>query len=125
MTAETLLLDYGYTKVGDDLIPARPSSERWHKVDGGYECYALPTLTFGGGPPWGQLQEGGLVKVPYSQLPNFKQVSGLHPSVNPECFEWVWPEERLVEIYEHAPKSGPNPYVKVQDPDGSYHFETA
>jgi len=116
MTAKEQLLEYGYQQAGDDFVPARASSERWRSVPGGFECYAMPTLTFGGGKPWGLPQDGGFVKVPYRQSERFANASGLHPATHPECFEWVWPEERLVEIYAHAPKDGKaNPYLRQAD----------
>lgn len=113
--AAALLKDYGYVELGDGLlsvkgellyIPARTSSERWEKTDGGWHCYGIAARPFGGGEPWGRPMGGDLVQVPYTQTEAFANVSGLHPARNPEAFEWVWPEERLVEIYEHATPLG-------------------
>ena len=130
--AEALLLAYGYTTAGDGFYePARPSSERWRKVAGGWECYASAGASMGGGAPWGRVlmletvaqdADGnplqvatGFMQVPFTQSENYKNVSGLHPAANPEAFEWVWPDARLVEIYSHLAEPGGNKWVKVGD----------
>lgn len=118
--AAALLKDYGYAEVSDGLyVPGRPSSERWEKVKDGWHCYAVATPTIGGGQPWGKPLDGGLVQVPYTQSQTFENVSGLHPARNPEAFKWVWPEERVAEIYTYAtPLGADSPaYRKV---DGKY-----
>lgn len=114
--ASTLLKEYGYTEVQDGLfVPARPSSERWERVEGGWHCYAPVAASFGGGEPWGRVLDLGLMQVPYCQSEAFASASGLSPSRNPAAFEWVWPEERLVEIYEHVATPGKgNEWVKTE-----------
>lgn len=121
--AAALLKDYGYSEVSDGLfVPARPSSERWEKVKDGWYCYGPAGATFGGGPPWGKALDGGLVQVPYTQTEQYANVGGLHPAIQPEAFEWVWPDARLEEIYAHAPKEGPNQYRKTDE--GKYVKES-
>ena len=115
-TAAELLVKYGYTEVASNLfVPARSSSERWEKVQDGWNCYALPTPSLGGGEPWGQDMGTGFVRVPFCQSVAYVGVSGLNPARNPECFNWLWPEERLVEIYEHAVMGAENPWRKLDD----------
>ena len=115
-TAKELLLQYGYTEVSPGLfVPARPSSERWEKVEGGWHCYAPATAGFGGGDPWGKVLDGGLMQVPFTQTEAFKDASGLHPARNPEAFQWVWPEERVEEIYAHVAGPDGNEWVKTDD----------
>lgn len=119
-TAAELLNDYGYTEVQAGLfVPARPSSERWEKVTGGWQCYAAPAPTIGGGEPWGRPLAGGLLQVPYTQSGTYAAVGGLHPARHPEAFEWVWPEERLVEIYAHVAVPGKGNLWRKTD-EGEY-----
>jgi hypothetical protein len=121
--AETLLIEYGYTEVPVGLfVPQRPTSERWEKVDGGWHCYGPAVAGFGGGKPWGQpIQGSPLMRIPYTQAEPFANASGLHPADQPEAFEWVWPEARVVEIYAHVSKPGEgNKFVKVEDGKGGY-----
>lgn len=115
-TVEKLLTDYGYREVGNGLFePARPSSERWRNVPGGWECFSPPTIPFGGGAPWGRPIDGGWIQVPFSQKESFKNAGGLHPLENPEAFEWIWPEERLREIYEHTSGKDGNHWIKTDE----------
>ena len=91
--------------------PARPSSERWRRVAGGWECYALPTPAIGGGAPWGAVVEGTpFIRVPYRAL-----FGGAHPATDPQAFEWIWPDSRLQEIYAHvAERDIGNPWHKTE-----------
>lgn len=128
MEVETLLKEYGYTEVNPGIfMPARPSSEVWVKVEGGWNCYAVASSAVGGGAPWGKRTDSGRVQVPFTQKTEFADIGGLHPA-NPEheaMFEWVWPDERLVEIYTYAPKHGEgNQFTKVQNKDGTYTFKS-
>lgn len=123
---ETLLKEHGFTEVSEGkFIPERPSSERWERAGDGWYCYAPPSPTFGGGAPWGRAVSAALMQVPFKQRDSFANVSGLHPSDHPEQFEWVWPDERVNEIYAYAVTDGDkgNQFVKVQNDDGTYHFE--
>jgi hypothetical protein len=114
---------YGYRQDGDWFVPGRPSSERWQRVEGGYACYTPITAAFGGGMPWGRVVPGeGIMQVPWTQKPEYANASGLHPSVNPDTFEWVWSQERLEEIYEHAVPAGENPWVKETDESGAVSY---
>lgn len=88
------------------FAPSRPSRERWEKVDGGWLCFGFATSGIVGGEPWGLPAGPGRMQVPYRQLESYATVGGLHPVHNPEAFEWVWPEERVLEIFEYAPKNG-------------------
>lgn len=115
-SASDLLIDYGYTEVSDGLfVPGRPSSERWEKVDGGFNCYVPAAAGINGGDPWGKVLEGGLMQVPFTQTEAYKDASGLHPARQPEAFEWVWPEERVVEIYAHTAGANGNEWVRNED----------
>lgn len=121
MSAAELLVDYGYTEMEVDgrkvYTPARPSSERWEAVDGGFHCYGLPAAGFGGGKPWGRVLSPVLMQIPFKQSELFANASGLHPADHPDAFEWVWPSERVEQIYRYAPREGANSpqYVKVTD----------
>lgn len=44
----------------------------------------------------------GYVKVPYGQLPRFADVGGLNPTKHADCFEWIWPETAVKEIYAYV-----------------------
>lgn len=116
-TASQLLIDSGlYSEVQTGLFaPVRPSSEHWEKTEGGWHCYTRPTLSIGGGEPWGKVLDGGLMQLPFSQAPAFAEASGLHPARNPEAYIWEWPEERLVEIYTYASPDGDNPWRKTDE----------
>lgn len=93
MTTDELLLNYGYTGGPDVFLPARPSSERWERTDGGWLCYR------------------GAEQVPFRCIQG--GVNPQRPQDAPEAFEWVWPDERLQEIYAHAVRDGDNPWVKT------------
>lgn len=116
-SAAELLIEYGYIEVAPGMFqPARPSSERWEATTGGWYCYTAISGGVMGGAPWGQKVSDALMKVPYKQSEVFANASGLHPATHPECFDWVWPEARIVEIYAHAPKNNEgNKYHKSED----------
>lgn len=119
-TTEDLLTAYGYSEISDGLFVRlnRPASERWISADGdGWYCYAPETPGIAGGDPWGDVIPGGLMRVPYRQTEAFKEASGLHPARNPECFEWIWPDERVHEIYAHAAAAEGNEWRKTDEGD--------
>lgn len=119
-TTEVLLKEYGYTEVQEGLfIPERPSSERWERVEGGWQCYGMGR-SMGGGAPWGTKMDGGaLFKIPYTQKPSFATAGGLHPAANAEAFDFIWPDKVVNDIYAHVSKPGEgNEWVR-QD-DGSF-----
>lgn len=112
MNAKEALEKYGfeeneegvYVRVLGDKIDL--STERWVEVQGGWRCYKV-------GSDWGKLDpKTGLHSVPFGQNEAFADVGGLHPETHPQCFEFVWPDERIVEIYEHAGEEG---WTKVTD----------
>lgn len=55
------------------------------------------------------------MQVPFSQTEAFALASGLHPARQPEAFEWVWPEKRLIEIYAHTAGPDGNEWVKTDE----------
>lgn len=125
-TAKGLLKQYGYTNNDGAWTPARPSSEIWVETEGGWFCYQRATASIatdasGAGLPWGKVVDGmpGYVQVPFTQKPNFAFISGVHPGLedHEQFFEWVWPEERLVEIYAHSAALTPEgkTWVKVDN----------
>lgn len=127
--AKTLLKEYGYSEVEGVYFPARPSSEVWIEVEGGWECFQRETPSInpdgGLGAAWGRKAEDlpGYVQLPYTQTEDFKDVGGLHPA-NPAhaaCFEWVWPEKRVQEIYDHSVAFTPEGqhWVKETDSEGN------
>lgn len=106
----------------------RGSTHMWKCVDGAWYRYDPVTRgTFSapgvgdpsGGKPWGAAGEvDGWVKVPYRIAPKWDGVSGLHPEVHPECFEWEWPEGVIVEQYMlalEAMADGGNRYTRNTD----------
>jgi len=108
-TAE-LLIAYGYTEVSPGMfLPARASSERWEKTDGGWLCYRVGGEEQGGRP---------IANSPLIQIPYRTEVHGVNPrrpGNTPDAFEWVWPDERLQEIYAHAVPTGDNTWQKLDD----------
>lgn len=133
---EDLILNSGYTDKESNGIfyPARRSSEIWERVEGGFICYMPQPATFGqtedGSPvrAWGVMTDKG-VKTPYTLKQEYKHlaIAGLHPIDQPEMFEWVWPDSRIIEIYEHAtPLGADSPsWIKTTDELGINHFEKA
>ena len=105
MTAEEVLLEYGFAQEGDVFYKPTSNTETWVKVPGGWLCLAPGGVTpiAVGAEPWGRpYGETGRLQVPYRQTAKFEGVSGLHPATHPEAFEWVWPEERVHEIHAYA-----------------------
>jgi hypothetical protein len=102
MNASEALREYGYTEDDQGVFsPARPSSEYWVKAVGGWRCFTKQ-------PPshdWGRRDEDADAwEIPYRQE---EPTSGLHPMTTPDAFEWIWPEERLLEIYTYTAFNGP------------------
>src|SRR3990167_1374138 len=96
MTAIEALEAYGYRlENGVYVRQLDPDTERWEPVTDGFLCYKKVS-------DWGKLATNGLMAIPYTQTAAFKNIGGLHPDRQPECFEWTWPEERVLEIYTHT-----------------------
>lgn len=127
-TAEQAMRDYGYTEVNGMFV--RGSTQAWQRAEeGGWHRFDPPTTLVSapfsaegaadpsGGQPWGVIvPEVGWLQVPYRLTERFRNVGGLHPATHPECFEWVWPEEQVAEMYEFASKPGEdNPFVRIDD----------
>jgi hypothetical protein len=133
MSAAQLLKKYGYIEGPPGAwTPARPSSEVWVQVpeEEGWFCFQRASGPLGGeGKPWGKEvpEMPGYVQIPFKQAEAFAQVSGLHPGeeAHQGFFEWVWPESRLVEIYEHSAAMAPEgqAYVKSSDEEGNIKYE--
>jgi hypothetical protein len=150
MTTETLLHQYGYVEAtpGTFTSPRRPSNEHWQRVDGGWLCYGV-AAPIGQGKPWGvavcatcgaRIDEhpadqsahfftpAERLLVPYTVAPKFQGVSGLHPATHPECFDFVWPDARVHEIYAHVRYDAErdqivNDWRKVTAEDGATSYE--
>lgn len=110
MTAAEALEAYGYCLVGGVYIRHLGETpdlrtEQWTPVAGGFECYKVAAPGFGG-RVWGRYVGDGLVQVPWTQSEHFAEVGGLHPSVQPEAFEWVWPEAVIAFQYQYAGQEG-------------------
>ncbi len=110
-----LLKDYGFSASGPDNKVFRrankPNSDIWVRHEEGWLLYQQATSPFGGGTPWGIPDESfpGFMLVPYTQKPEFKDVSGVHPS-NPDhamFFQWIWPDEKVLDIYQHSIATAP------------------
>ena len=112
MTAIEALESYGYRLIettyirypGGGSVPDL-TTERWEETTGGWHCYKVPTLGFGS-TAWGRYVRPDLVQVPWRQSAHNEGVSGQHPARQPEAFEWVWPDEVVTLIYEHAGQEG-------------------
>ena len=112
MDAQSALEAYGYTLVdGMYVRPNKESTERWQPVDGGFLCFRKES-------DWGKVVDNDLIQVPFTQNASYAGVGGLHPSRQPEAFEWVWPDERIVEIYTHTGEG----WVKTVDDSGKVVF---
>ena len=110
MTAKEALEKYGYRLVDGvyvRFLGEAPdlTTERWKPVEGGFECYKTATPGFGG-VVWGRDVGGGLAQVPWTPTEHYAGVGGLHPAVQLECFEWVWPEEVVAFQYQYAGQEG-------------------
>jgi len=125
MTGAEALGKYGHTQARDGLW-TKARSQAWLAVDGGFNRFDPPSAPMGGfgddpsgGAPWGVLADGrsGWVMVPYRQKAGeWANVSGLHPATHPACFEWVWPDEVVAEMYQFASKAGgENQYTRQED----------
>lgn len=111
MTAEEALEAYGFRQDGN-VWAKDLNTQVWVKQEGGgFRCLEAPRpgLVIGA-EPWGRPSDEfpGLIEVPYTQAGIWKDVSGLHPAIHPECFEWTWPDERVAEIhaYGYTPEYG-------------------
>jgi hypothetical protein len=132
-TTGELLEDYGYIAEGNVYTrPGRTSSDFYVKVAGAVDFPAAGAAAFGTGQPWGkETPIAGRVQVPFAQLEQYKEVSNLHPAQQPEMFEWIWPDERVREIFEHVAgvdKDGQmldNPWVKTIGEDGKATYKKA
>lgn len=117
MTGEEALRDYGYAESDGMFIrkgtnPTQawsrdPDSDGWFR----YDPPALAGTAFSGdsiadpsgGAQWGIPVDGTFwVRAPYRQSARFATASGLHPLTHPECFDWVWPDYVVAELYQHA-----------------------
>lgn len=128
-TARQLLLDYGYAEDKNTRLytPARPSSEVWQHVEGGWLCFQRGSASQG--VVWGREAADlpGYIQVPFTQLEAFKDVSGLNPGIpdHEAFFQWVWPEERLVEIYTYSAANTPEGKQWVKNNEGGYKLVNA
>ena len=69
-------------------LPAKSKSQHWQRVADGWLRFDGPEKT----------------SVPYKMLSGFEGIAGLDMN-NPQhgsCFNWVWPDEEIVRIYEAA-----------------------
>lgn len=125
MDAREALTSYGYTLDEASGFYYRGGTDAWKPEGDGWICvrpaparsYAAPGVADpSGGKPWGQAIDGvpGWVQVPYRLADRWRDVGGLHPETHPECFEWVWPEVRVAEIYEYA-SADENRWVRQED----------
>lgn len=118
-TAREALVAYGYVRDDETGVYMHRSpvpTNAWRFVENrGWERYdfaaqALPIQAFDGEEilPYGTPAEDlpGWVKVPYQQNEQFRHVGGLHPATHPECYEWIWPEQVVKEIYAYAATDG-------------------
>ena len=127
MDAREALTSYGYTLDDASGFYYRGDTEAWKPEGDGWICvrpaggrsYAGPGIEDPAqGAPWGRAIDGvpGWVQVPFGLTERFQNVGGLHPATHPECFEWVWPEARVLEIYQYAHAGeGDNPWVRQED----------
>ena len=104
------LAEYGYVTGEDGVMysPGRRNSQRWKLVEDGM-------LRF-------DMEQGQMIPVPYKLKDEFKGhtddqgryfpgVSGLDFRKNPNCFDWVWPEPVVANIYAVA-KQGMDEYLR-------------
>ena|SRR3990167_1652573 len=91
------LVEYGYVKTDDGVMYStrRPHSQSWQPVEGGFLRFDLGEIAVAPGHP-PQIQR---VPIPWKMKDSFRRVSGLDWRLNPDCFEWVWPEPEVAKIY--------------------------
>jgi hypothetical protein len=111
MTAEKALIAYDYQERNGLFVrKSGHPSDAWKKLpDGGWACFSVATPVYAvagvadpsGGKAWGKAtpEIPGWVQTPYRLADRWASVGGLHPETHPECFEWVWPDERVEEIH--------------------------
>jgi len=128
-SAEAALVAYGHREENGMFI--RGQKEAWQRNPNGagWLRFDPPTVAtpFTGpgiadpapGQPWGVvIPELGWAQVPYKPAEKWSAVSGLHPAVHPECFDFVWPEEIVAEMYalaQAAAVDGENRYARQDD----------
>lgn len=137
MTGEEALLAYGFQAQGDRGLyahPTAPTDQMWVKADGGWirldkaagvqprgqaEGMADPAAGAPWGRPWQLAPESGLIEVPHRVSDRWQNVSGLHPLTHGECFDWVWPDSVVAELYAYAYKSDRPAYKRITEGKGA------
>lgn len=126
MDAKEALEGYGYILDEASGFYFRGDTEAWKPVDGGWLCvrpvrgsqkFSAPGVADpSNGQPWGReiAEVPGWLQVPDGLADRWREVGGLHPATHPECFEWIWPDERVAEIYEFA-STDENRWVRQED----------
>lgn len=125
-SAEAALVAYGYAKDEASGMFTRGDTQAWRKTDEGWERFDPPSLKKpiraegvddpADGASWGLPTEVGWVRVPYKLGERWRNISGAHPATHPECFEWLWPEEEVAELYLLAKAANTpegNPFVRI------------
>lgn len=114
MNATEALVAYGFVEKDEVFVPASGRlSQCWKRTEGGWIRLDPPTPAMGpiegsadpaNGAPWGRPVPGTVwMQVPWKQKGGvWDGVSGLHPLTHQECFEWIWPEEVVAEMYAFA-----------------------
>jgi hypothetical protein len=114
---------YGYSEVDGWWVKLTGAeTQRWRKASEGWICVEPIRYPFGGGDPMGIILPDmpGFMQVPHHQL--LLPTSGSsHPASNPEHYEWIWPEDEIIFMYEFSNSLLPagQTWQKVQDADGN------
>jgi hypothetical protein len=82
--ATKALVDYGFTQKADGSLYRGRKGEKYVPVEGGFEHY------FRG------------EKMSFSIKSDWAGVGGLYPTTHPECFEFTFPPEWIINEYETA-----------------------
>jgi len=85
------IIEFGYTHEPDDSLvkykAGRPR-EKYQPVDGGFLRFTR--------------DDGKWAPVPFKIAEKYEGISGLLPETHPECFDFVYPADYLLNIYATA-----------------------
>ena len=121
-TIEQALTDYGYREDRGYWVREGAPTDIWNKGPHGWRKLAPASVSFGGGIFGRQCEIPGYVEVPYKQAMIPVSGEAISPATHPDYYDWVWPEEQIIFIYEYAVGQDAdrgNLWIKVQNEDGS------
>lgn len=93
LSASAELIKFGYTDEGGEYVKYKAGKprEKYVASEGGFLRYTR--------------DDGQWVGVPFTIAPSFEGVSGLTYATHPQCFEMVYPEAYLANVYAEGNKA--------------------